>query len=136
MRNMRLEHILKPERLPADAELNLGELLDKQWEGFYIRHAPYDGPYKAYKNTHEWNLFVPTWRSGFSGNELSAHLWRAQSYYSDAQRLKYVQKEIDRANERADAAEARAEWAIQQLKLESRYGAMLQRMFTDIEGEI
>ncbi|MFT3758290.1 hypothetical protein [Thauera sp.] len=103
----------RPGSLRQGQVLDLAELLGSEWEGFSLAA---DG------------LQHPAWRRPFSCGELKAMFWRCQQVDILEHNLSRIELDAERATADKDAAEERADWYRRQLILESRFGAMLDRL--------
>lgn len=103
----------RPGSLRQGQVLDLGELLGSDWDGFSLAA---DG------------LQHPAWRRPFSCGDLRAMFWQCQQVQILEHELNRARAEADQAQAARDAAEQRAEWYRKQLILESRFGAMLDRL--------
>ncbi|HJV24554.1 MAG TPA: hypothetical protein VJ673_02660 [Aromatoleum sp.] len=106
----------RPGSLSSHESLDLGELLGSEWEGFRLS---VDG------------LHHPYWRRPFECGELKAMFWRSQQVTALELDLTRAKQDAERATAAQDAAEERAAWYRQQLRLESRMGMMLASFSTE-----
>lgn len=95
--------------------LDLGEILGKDWHGWAIGNG---------------QIFCPSWRRGFTPGEFQATFYRAQQVRTAESTIKRLQRDLERRSAEADAAENLTEFYRRQVQLESRYGMVLQRVFT------
>lgn len=73
-------------------------------------------------------FYNPQWRRGFAPGELKAQFWQLQELSHTRHRLDQLRKELQRAEDHIQSAEARAYFYRSQLTLESRAGLMLQAL--------
>lgn len=86
-----------------------------EWEGFIF---------------HEGTLHHPYWRRGFTAGELRAMFYRTQQVTILEHEISRLRLDLARAQEAQEAAEHRAHYYRQQLRLESRLGMMLASFST------
>lgn len=73
-------------------------------------------------------LYLAEWRRGFTVHELRALFFDCQQVRSLANEKARLERERDHADHERILAEQRAAWYRRQLVLESRLGAMLERI--------
>ena len=95
--------------------IDLAETLGPEWDGFRLSS---DG------------LHHPYWRRPFSAGDFKAMFYRSQQVSILERDLSRVRAELERATAAQDAAEGRAAWYRQQLRLEARLGMMLHAFST------
>lgn len=74
-------------------------------------------------------LALPGWRRPVGAQELRALFWKVQQLGGLQQEVERLREERRKAWEAAQASEDRAAWYRRQLRLESRLGAMLGRVW-------
>ena len=75
-------------------------------------------------------LYLAEWRRGFTVHELRALFFDCQRVRTLEREHRQMVTDLERAHIEQSQAEERATWYRRQLVLESRYGAMLERMTT------
>ena len=94
-----------------DSTIQLSDLAGPSWAGFYLGADD--------------SLWSPQCRRGFSPGDLKAQFWQLQELATLRHQADQLKKELARADEALEKAEARAAWYRRQLALESRAGMML-----------
>lgn len=105
----------RPGTLAAHESLDLGELLGSEWEGFRLTAA---------------GLHHPYWRRPFDHGDFKSMFYRSQQVTILEHELQRARADLDRAESAQEAADARANFYRQQLRLESRMGMMLAAFST------
>lgn len=101
--------------------LDLEELLGSTWRGFYL--CGNTGAQGTFHHAY--------WRQPFTAGELCALFYRSQTNDRLDIELKNLKADLERANARADEAEAAAAFYRHELRAASKLGLM----FSQLEGE-
>lgn len=91
--------------------------LGKDWADHYFRNSL---------------LYIPEWRRGLTPHEIRALFWRGQQVSSLENEIELLKRELERRNIELDLLEIKANFYRRQLVLESKFGMILQRSFSNI----
>lgn len=105
----------RPGTLAAHESLDLGELLGSEWDGFRLTAA---------------GLHHPYWRRPFDAGDFKAMFYRSQQVAILERDARQARADLERAETALEAADVRADYYRQQLRLESRMGMMLAAFST------
>lgn len=97
--------------------LDFAEEIGPEWDGFFI--------------SADREFCNPQWKRGFTPGDLKAQFWDLQGLRIAKHDVAQLKRELDRLQNKLDAAEIAAQFYRSQLVLESRAGLMLAKI-TDL----
>ena len=104
----------RPGTLGTGETLDLEALLGSSWQGFYL----------VGRSGEQGQLQHALWRRPFDAGELVALFWKSQQVEALEFEVRQLRQDLQRANERAERAEAAASFYRHELRAASKLGLM------------